>query len=390
MWRSVPGGHPFGHHPGAGGGISILEGYRVDRTLLTAPEMQAILAGARSLDSVSGTRRYAQLMEKLSAGSGTLVPGGATCSLTCPPGPRPPCLPRSRSSKPRWRTTAPLSFTYFAPKGTSQREVEPYYLLFHWSAWYVWAWCRTRQDFRLFKLGRMTDLSPGAPFSPRPAPPSRPGTHPRVSRHLHGDHSLPPPGTNGGWWRSTVQTASPPLPDGRPRFVGTFPDEDSILSWSLTFGDGAELLEPPALRTWRQLGGGLGPAIPRLTRPTEPKGGVPMASPQSVCRLHHRTTGRGRRKSAPKRCLASTACTATGKFFAVICEDQLFLKCTPRGGCVPPHLPKAPPYPGARDSPAGGGCGGPGPAGPPDPNHLCRPGRPTQEGKEEATHAHRL
>ena len=43
---------------------------------LTAPEMQAILAGLRSLDSVSGTRRYVQLMEKLSAGNSTLISGG--------------------------------------------------------------------------------------------------------------------------------------------------------------------------------------------------------------------------------------------------------------------------------------------------------------------------
>ena len=60
-------GIPIATAQGAGGGISIMEGYRVDRTVLTAPEMQAILAGLRSLDSVSGTRRYAQLMEKLSS-----------------------------------------------------------------------------------------------------------------------------------------------------------------------------------------------------------------------------------------------------------------------------------------------------------------------------------
>ena len=70
-------GIPISTVQGAGGGISIMEGYRVDRTVLTAPEMQAILAGLRSLDSVSGTRRYAQLMEKLSAGTGGLIPGGA-------------------------------------------------------------------------------------------------------------------------------------------------------------------------------------------------------------------------------------------------------------------------------------------------------------------------
>ena len=51
-------GIPLVTTQGAGGGISIMEGYRVNRTVLTAPEMQAILAGLRSLDSVSGTRRY--------------------------------------------------------------------------------------------------------------------------------------------------------------------------------------------------------------------------------------------------------------------------------------------------------------------------------------------
>ena len=36
--------------------------------------------------------------------------------------------------------------------------------------------------------------------------------------------------------------------DGLLRFEGFFPDEASALSWILTFGDGAELLEPPQLR----------------------------------------------------------------------------------------------------------------------------------------------
>ena len=40
--------------------------------------------------------------------------------------------------------------------------------------------------------------------------------------------------------------------DGRLRFTGGFPDADSVLSWVLTFGDKAELLEPEELR--QQLG----------------------------------------------------------------------------------------------------------------------------------------
>ena len=37
-------------------------------------------------------------------------------------------------------------------------------------------------------------------------------------------------------------------------------------------------------------------------------------------------------------------------FFAVICDDQLFVKVTPAGEAAFPQLPKAPPYEGAKDS----------------------------------------
>ena len=58
-------GIPIHTMQGSGGGISIMNGYRMDRTLLTSRDMQMILAGLRSLDSVSGSRYYGQLMENL-------------------------------------------------------------------------------------------------------------------------------------------------------------------------------------------------------------------------------------------------------------------------------------------------------------------------------------
>ena len=39
-----------------------------------------------------------------------------------------------------------------------------------------------------------------------------------------------------------------------------------------------------------------------------------------------------------------------GVFFAVICDDQFFVKITPEGLSAFPALPKSPPYEGARDS----------------------------------------
>lgn len=66
IWRDVEAlccsGIPIVTRQGAGGGISIMEGFKMDRTLLTGREMQDILAGLRSLDSVHGTNRYGQLI----------------------------------------------------------------------------------------------------------------------------------------------------------------------------------------------------------------------------------------------------------------------------------------------------------------------------------------
>ena len=68
-------GIPIVTTQGQKGGISIMEGYKMDRTLLTSEEMQTILAGLHSLDSVSGTNRVAQLMEKLSVGGSDWMSG---------------------------------------------------------------------------------------------------------------------------------------------------------------------------------------------------------------------------------------------------------------------------------------------------------------------------
>ena len=68
-------GIPIRTVQGSGGGISIMDGYRMERTILTSRDMQMILAGLRSLDSVSGSRYYSQLMEKLQSGSSAYIGG---------------------------------------------------------------------------------------------------------------------------------------------------------------------------------------------------------------------------------------------------------------------------------------------------------------------------
>src|SRR5690554_2587080 len=68
-------GIPIVTSQGTGGGISIMDGYRMDRTILSSKDMQVIMAGLRSLDSVSGSQYYGQLMEKIKAGSSEFISG---------------------------------------------------------------------------------------------------------------------------------------------------------------------------------------------------------------------------------------------------------------------------------------------------------------------------
>ena len=152
-------GIPIVTKQGAQGGISIMENYKISKTLLTNSEMQDILAGLRGLDSVNGTNQYKQLMEKLSAGSSDFLCGNQSVLIDLSSWYKDSLAPKIRLIRDAIDARLELQFQYFAPNGQSRRTIEPYYLIFRWSSWYVWGWCKTREDFRLFKLNRIEQLS---------------------------------------------------------------------------------------------------------------------------------------------------------------------------------------------------------------------------------------
>ena len=56
---------------------------------------------------------------------------------------------------------------YYAPGGNTEREIEPYFLIFKWSSWYIYGYCLLRKDYRMFKLNRMAELVPAGNFEKR-------------------------------------------------------------------------------------------------------------------------------------------------------------------------------------------------------------------------------
>ena len=148
-------GIPIRTAQGTGGGISIMDGYRMDRTILTSKDMQMILAGLRSLDSVSGSSYYGQLMEKIQTGSSEFITGRDSVLIDLSSWYRESLAPKIETIQDAIGDRHLIRFRYYAPSGESERTVEPYYLVFQWSSWYVWGWCLERKDYRLFKLNRM-------------------------------------------------------------------------------------------------------------------------------------------------------------------------------------------------------------------------------------------
>ena len=224
-----------------------MEGYKIDRTLLTSSDMQAILAGLRSLDSVSGTGRYAQLMDRLLPGASELLSGDPHILIDLSSWYKTALAPKLELLHEAIENSRLVSFSYHAPSGESSRLVEPYDLIFQWAGWYLWGWCRTREDFRLFKLNRMTELADAGSFEKRPA--SLPDlSQERVFPHVFQVKARIEPEYR---WRLIEEYGADSFQeqeDGSLLFTFGFTDKTGIVGWIASFGGGAELLEPEELR----------------------------------------------------------------------------------------------------------------------------------------------
>lgn len=116
-----------------------------------------------------------------------------------------------------------LEFLYYSPSGESARTIEPYYLIFRWSSWYVWGWCRR----------------------PVPLP------------DLHNKQIFP-----GGIrvkalfdavckWRLVEDFGTgcfTQQEDGRLLFHADYTHKENLVTWLLSFRDQVELLEPEEIR----------------------------------------------------------------------------------------------------------------------------------------------
>ena len=241
-------GIPIRTTQGVGGGISIADGYKMDRTILTSKDMQMILAGLRSLDSISGSGYYGQLMEKLQAGSSDFVSSRDSILIDLSSWHKASLAPKIETLQDAIENRHLITFTYYGPKGESKRKIEPYYVVFKWSSWYVWGWCLARKAFRLFKLNRMdTVRETKTEFAARNVPAPDLSTE----KIFPGGIKVKALFSPDVKWR-LVEEFGPDCytgtKGGKLLFEREYTDMHHLISWILTFGDKAEILEPEDVR----------------------------------------------------------------------------------------------------------------------------------------------
>ena len=153
-------GIPIVSYQGYEGGYGLVEGYKIDKHLMSKEEMNIAISVLKGLEQVIGNQTIKTLLDKfelLSTNSNKeeriqvdLTPWGVS------EWEKKKLLLLNEAVQKNYL----VKLTYIDRTGrASERLVEPLLIGLKMSSWYLYAYCQTRQNFRLFKLTRIHELS---------------------------------------------------------------------------------------------------------------------------------------------------------------------------------------------------------------------------------------
>ncbi len=240
-------GIPVYAQKGKGGGIRLMDQFVLDRTLLSREQQDEILFALQAIRAtVGGEEALSRLSALFRRDGGDWLEVDFTDWGSAP---------AERENFARVKRAVlerrPLSFTYYSSAGEkSRRTVEPARLVFKSGCWYLSAFCRNRQDWRIFRLVRMEDLSPEEGTCPPRTPPDR--LEPPMPEGYRGVDLRLLFAPSAAW---RVRDYFHPKeiavqPDGNLLVNCTFPEDQWLLSFLLSFGGQLEVLSPAC---WRDI-----------------------------------------------------------------------------------------------------------------------------------------
>ncbi|RJE86131.1 YafY family transcriptional regulator [Paenibacillus sp. 1011MAR3C5] len=251
-------GIPIVTYQGTNGGIGLADGYKLDRNVLTNDELASIVTALRSISTTYDQRHNQLLMEKLTS---IVTPDSAEAFHKkanqvlidySPWDKRGPLEQKQAVLKEAIDHSCLVQFRYSNAEGElSQRTVEPHTLIWKGKHWYLQAYCQEREQFRIFKLLRMKELTPLTQTFIRKTIPVEDervgevwydsGNHIAVTLQFH-----PQAVHLAEEWFDIEELE--PLEGGGCLVRMSFPENEWLYGFLLSFGPAAEVLHPPHLR----------------------------------------------------------------------------------------------------------------------------------------------
>lgn len=230
---------------GKGGGISLLDGFVLDKSILTKEEQQEILAALQSLKAVRDTDAGGAL-NKLGAIFRQNTDSWVEIDFS---NWGPASRERFLLLKKAVLQKNVIAFDYFNSRGEkSGREAEPLQLWFKDRAWFIKAYCRTRRAFRIFKISRMKNIAlTDDSFDRHLADISYDTAEVSLrlitlTLHLNADMAYR---VYDEFEENEIELNG----DGSFTIRVSYPEGDWIYGYILSFGSSAEVLEPEGLRS---------------------------------------------------------------------------------------------------------------------------------------------
>jgi predicted DNA-binding transcriptional regulator YafY len=154
-------GIPVYSQQGTGGGFSMLDNYKMDKQFLKDEEISSIITALKGMSTTIDDIKLDGIVEKLKAlGSDTKEGSSKDLILDFTPwGSTKKQKEKLSTIKKAIEEIKVISFKYTNNSSESaQRFVEPVKLIYKGYSWYLYAYCRTREDIRVFKLSRIINL----------------------------------------------------------------------------------------------------------------------------------------------------------------------------------------------------------------------------------------
>ena len=239
-------GIPIVTHQGAGGGISIAEGFKLDKSVLTKDELSGIIAALKGIGSVSDEPWIERTLDKLHASGDTVVSLAEPIIIDLASYYKGQLTGKIEGIKRAVLDRRVIEFEYFYEKGESHRRIQPYFVVFQWSSWYVFGYCLTRQDWRMFKLNRLWNLKVNEEsYTPQEIPQDRRA----IGSHFIDNIKLEAVFDPSVRYR-LIETYGPDcfteMADGL-FFEFGFTNREYLISWLLGFGGMVKVLSPVSI-----------------------------------------------------------------------------------------------------------------------------------------------